>query len=118
MHLKTNFIDKDYTGDTFALTIGQDGTLTAVFKDTTWGTATISGINATQAADGSFTLSSAEGKFVMNDIRSGGTQEFACKLESATLSADKKALEASISSFMEQGHGNMLFAFHTGEKPA
>jgi len=117
-HLTTNFINKDYTGDTFTLSLAQDGTLTAVYKDNTWGTATINGIIAAQAADGTFALTGGEGTFAMNNIRTGQVEEFACKLESATLSADKKTLEAYISAYMETGHGNMLFAFHTGEAPS
>ncbi len=116
-HLTTNFINKDYTDDTFTLTLAEDGTLTAVFKDATWGTATIPGIAATKAADGSYTLAVSDGTFAMNNIRTGQIEEYACTLNSATLSADKATLEANISATLP-GHGNMTFEFHTGEKPA
>jgi len=117
-HLTTNFINKDYTDDTFTLTLAEDGTLIGVFKDATWGTATIFGINAAQATDGSFALTGGEGTFAMNNIRTGQVEEFSCKFESGTLSADKKDLVANISAYMEVGHGNMLFSFHSGEKPS
>ncbi len=117
-HLSTNFINKDYEGDSLTLSIAENGTLTGVYKNKTWGTATIKDITAKKVADGSFVLGGGSGTFVMNDIRTGGTQEFACQLDSATLSADMKSLEANISSYMETGHGNMLFVFHSGEKPA
>ncbi len=115
-YLTSSILEKGYANDSIIITVAEDGSLTGVFKNATWGTATIVGINATQAADGSFTLTGGIGNFVMNNKRTGGTQEFSCRLESATLSADKQNLEANISANMQIGHGNMLFAFHTGEK--
>jgi len=117
-HLTTTYINKDYTGDTFVLTQDKDGSLTAVYQDTTWGTATINGINAVKAEDGTYALNGGEGSFVMNNVFTGETQEFACQLASGTISADKKTLTAVISAYMSVGHGNMTFSFYTGEKAA
>lgn len=118
-HLTTAFINKNYSGDTFTLALADDGTLTATFTDATWGTATITGIQASKIKTGEgYALEDGEGSFVMNNPRQGGTQEFACKLESGTLSADKTQLTVVISAYMEVGHGDMTFTFQTGEIPA
>ena len=116
-HLETNFINKDYTGDTFTLAQSEDGSLTATFADATWGTATIKGIQAVSTGDaGKYSLSTAEGSFVMNNVRTGETETFACKLESAVVTPKSKTMQAVISAYMEIGHGNMTFVFQTGEK--
>ena len=116
--LTTNFINKNYTNDTFTLALADDGSLEATFTDATWGTATITGIQATdENADAQFELKGGEGSFVMNDIRNGGTQTFSCKLESATVNPKDQQMTAVISAHMEVGHGDMTFTFQTGEMP-
>lgn len=117
-NLKTTYLDRNYSGDTLAIAPSDGGTLTAIFKDSTWGIATITGIQASliEAGEG-YKLEGGVGQFVMNNIRTGGTQTFACKLENATISADKKQMTAVISAYMEVGHGDMTFTFQTGEMP-
>ena len=116
-HLETNFLNKDYTGDSFTLAQAEDGSLTATFVDATWGTATIKGIQAVSAGeDGKYSLTTAEGSFVMNNIRTGEKETFPCKLESAVVTPKAKIMQAVISAYMEVGHGNMTFVFQTGEK--
>lgn len=116
-HLQTNFLNKDYTGDSFTLAQAEDGSLTATFADATWGTATIKGIQAVSAGeDGKYSLTTAEGSFVMNNIRTGEKETFPCKLESAVVIPKAKTMQAVISAYMEVGHGNMIFVFQTGEK--
>ena len=116
-HLETNFLNKDYTGDSFTLAQAEDGSLTATFADATWGTATIKGIQAVSAGeDGKYSLTTAEGSFVMNNIRTGEKETFPCKLESAVVTPKAKIMQAVISAYMEVGHGNMTFVFQTGEK--
>ncbi len=117
-HLKTNFINKVYTNDTFTLTLAEDGTLTATFTDATWGVATITGISAKKVSESEgYILEGGEGSFVMNNPRDpeNPTQEFSCKLENGAISADKKQLMVVISAYMAVGHGDMIFTFHTGE---
>ena len=117
-HLTTNFINKNYANDTITLAVGDGGTLVATFTDVTWGTATITGIQATdENADGLYELQGGEGLFVMNNIRTGQTETFSCKLENATVNPKDQQLTAVISAYMEVGHGNMTFAFQTGEMP-
>lgn len=116
-HLETNFLNKDYTGDSFTLAQAEDGSLTATFADATWGTATIKGIQAVSAGEGGkYSLTTAEGSFVMNNIRTGEKETFPCKLESAVVIPKAKTMQAVISAYMEVGHGNMIFVFQTGEK--
>jgi len=118
-HLTTTYINKKYTGDTFVLTLAEDGTLTATYSDGTWGTATIKGLNAKWISEGEgYSIESGEGTFVMNNPRAQTTEEYACKLDYITISADKSQLAAVLSVYMEVGHGNMTFTFQTGEAPA
>lgn len=115
-HLKTTYLDRNYANDTLTLALADDGTLTGTFTDATWGVATIKGIQASKIEAGEgYTLAGGEGSFVMNNPRQGGTQEFACKLESGTVSGSKQQMIAVISAYMEVGHGDMTFTFHTGE---
>ena len=116
---KENFrLDIHYANDTITLAVGDGGTLVATFTDATWGTATITGIQATdENADGLYELQGGEGSFVMNNIRTGQTETFSCKLENATVNPKDQQLTAVISAYMEVGHGNMTFAFQTGEMP-
>ena len=119
-HLTTNFINKDYTDDTFTLALAEDGTLTATFTDATWGVATITGVNAKTASEGEeYILEGGEGSFVMNNPRDpeNPTQEFSCKLENGVISADKKQLTVVLSAYMAVGHGDMLFTFQSGVAP-
>ena len=119
-HLETNFINKDYTGDTFTLAQSEDGSLTATFADATWGTATITGINASKIESGEgYLLQEGEGSFVMNNPRENTTEEFGCRLSHATISADKKQMMSVIIANMTTtgGHGEMTFTFHTGILP-
>lgn len=118
-HLTTAYIDRNYANDTFVLALSDGGTLTATFQDATWGTATITGIQATdENADGLYELQGGEGSFVMNNIRTGKTETFFCKLENAVVNPKAHEMSAVISAYMEVGHGNMTFAFQTGEMPA
>lgn len=117
-HLETTYLNKNYPDDTFTLALAEDGSLTATFKDATWGVATIKGIQASATAKADeYSLSESEGSFVMNDIRSGATQEFPCKLESAVVNPKDHQMTAVISAYMEVGHGDMTFTFHTGKLP-
>ena len=119
-HLKTNFIDKNYDKDTLSLAVADKGSLTATFKNKTWGTATITGIKANKAeADKGYTLQGGTGSFVMNNPRDNSTQEFSCTLDSATISADKTQMTAYITATMDVagGHGDMQFTFQTGDLP-
>lgn len=116
-HLETNFLNKDYTGDSFTLAQAEDGSLIGSFTDATWGTATIKGIQAVSTGEGGkYSLTAAEGSFVMNNIRTGEKETFPCKLESAVVTPKAKIMQAVISAYMEVGHGNMTFVFQTGEK--
>jgi len=119
-HLKTNFIDKNYDNDTISLAITDDGTLMATYKNKTWGTATITGIKASKIEAGEgYKLEEGEGSFVMNNPRDNSTQEFSCKLDHATISADKKQMLAVIIANMTTAgaHGEMTYTFQTGEMP-
>lgn len=119
-HLKTNFIDKNYEGDTLTLELSANGTLTAIFKNKTWGTATITGIKASKIASGEgYKLQEGEGSFVMNNPRDNTTQEFGCKLDNAIISADKKQMMAVIIANMTTAgaHGEMTYTFQTGDMP-
>lgn len=118
-HLESTFINKNYTGDTFALALAQDGTLTATFINQVWGTATIKGIRALEIPNEGYSFTGGEGSFVMNDVRQGGTQEFPCLVGSGTVSSDLKTLQVVIIANMTVagGHGEMTFLFQTGEMP-
>ena len=122
-HLKTNFIDKTYEGDTLKLSLSDDGTLIGKFINKTWGTATITGIKANKIESGEgYILHEGEGSFVMNNPRDNiqgpklPTEEFGCRLSQATISADKKQMMAIIIANMTTAgaHGEMTFTFHTG----
>lgn len=116
-HLKTNFIDKTYEGDTLKLSLSDDGTLIGKFINKTWGTATITGIKANKIESGQgYILHEGEGSFVMNNPRDNTTEEFGCRLSQATISADKKQMMAIIIANMTTAgaHGEMTFTFHTG----
>lgn len=117
-NLVTTYLNKNYANDTFTLALSDGGSLVATFTDAVWGTATITGIQASKTDTG-YKLEHGEGSFVMNNPRDpeNPTQTFACKLESATISADKTQLTAVISAHMEVGHGDMTFTFQTGEMP-
>lgn len=120
-HLTTNFINKNYEGDTFTLALSDEGMLIATFKNNTWGTATITGIKATKIESGEgYILQEGEGSFVMNNPRDNTTQEFGCKLSHAAISADKKQMTAVIIANMTTAgaHGEMIFTFQTGNPPA
>ena len=119
-HLTTNFIDKVYDEDTLSLAVADDGTLMATFKNKIWGTATINGIQSSKIAAGEgFKLENGEGSFVMNNPRDSSTQEFSCKLDYATISADKTQMTAVIIANMTTAgaHGEMTFTFQTGDMP-
>jgi len=117
-NLKTTYLDRNYANDTLTLALADDGTLVGTFTDATWGVATITGIQATdENGDYQFELNGGEGSFVMNNPRQGGTQEFACKLESGLVSPKEKKAAVVISAYMEVGHGDMTFTFQTGEMP-
>ena len=122
--LKTAYIPSEtnpgrYANDTFTLALSDGGSLVATFTDAIWGTATITGIQATdENADGLYELQGGEGSFVMNNIRTGETETFSCKLENAVVNPKAHEMSAVISAYMEVGHGNMTFAFQTGEMPA
>ena len=117
-NLTTTYLNRNYANDTFTLALSDGGSLVATFTDAIWGTATITGIQASKTDTG-YKLEHGEGSFVMNNPRDpeNPTQTFACKLESATISADKTQLTAVISAYMEVGHGDMTFTFQTGEMP-
>mgnify|MGYP006988890712 CR=1 FL=1 len=120
-NLKTTYLDRNYTGDTFTLVLAENGTLTGTFTDAIWGTATITGINAEPYYGvAAYGLKGGEGSFVMNNPRDpeNPTQTFPCKLESATFKAEGNELTAVISAYMEVGHGDMTFTFQTGEMPS
>ena len=122
-HLTTNYIDKNYADDTIELKQEKDGTLTAVFTDKTWGTATIKGCavhlissNSTSA----YSMEPGKGEFAMYNPRNNTTQTFPCELAAGLISFDKDFMAASIvadMSSVEGGHGKMTFVFTTGEMP-
>ena len=119
-HLKTNYIDKNYETDTLTLSLSDDATLIGTFSNKTWGTATITGINASKIESGEgYLLQEGEGSFVMNNPRENTTEEFGCRLSHATISADKKQMMAVIIANMTTAgaHGEMTFTFHTGILP-
>lgn len=119
-NLTTTYLNRNYANDTITIALSDGGSLVATFKDAIWGTATITGIQATdEDGDGQFELLYGEGSFVMNNPRDPEhpTQEFPCKLESAVVSPKSHQMKAVISAYMEVGHGNMTFTFQTGEMP-
>ena len=121
-HLKTNFINKNYDGDTFEFALGEDGKLIATFSNRTWGTATIKGIMvSTENNNQDYLLVGGEGQFVMNNPRDleNPTQTFSCALQSGTLSADRTELTVVLVAKMdvEGGHGDMTFTFTSGDMP-
>lgn len=119
-HLTTAHINKNYIDNTFILALAEDGTLTATFINPTWGTATLTGINAKNIAGGKgYILEGGEGQFVMNNPRDpeNPTMTFSCYMESGAVSEDKGQLRATIVAHMdvEGGHGDMIFNFQTEE---
>lgn len=119
-HLTTSYINKNYDKDTITLALADDGLLVLTFKDATWGTATIKGVQATKLeGNRGYKLEDADGSFVMNNPRDpeNPTQTFPCELDDATISADKTQMTAVIEANMAIGHGEMTFTFQTGEMP-
>ena len=116
--LQSNMVNKDYANDTLTLALASDKTLTAIFKNKTWGVATIKGIKPAMVTEG-YVFGGGDGTFEMNDVRQGGTQEFPCSVDSAFVSSDLKNLKVFIKANMSVagGHGEMQFAFQTGDMP-
>ena len=111
---------KNYPNNTINVELAEDGTLTIIYVNGTWGTATIAGINASTIKEGEgYILSGGEGSFVMKTQNGDSTQELGCNLDNATISADKNEMTAVIIANMTVmgGHGEMTFTFHTGEMP-
>ena len=120
--LTTNLIpEKVYPDDILELTQDEDGTLTAVFKNKTWGTATCKGINTTLTISDDVTLyvlHEGKGDFVMFNPRDNTTQTFPCELTAGYVHLEGGNMAASIIADMtsvEGGHGKMYFYFQTGE---
>ena len=114
---------KKYDGASFALTLADDGSLTAVFQDRVWGKATFNGVNSrVKASDGNYSLLEAEGKIVItNPNPQGGgelSNEYDCKLEGATINKETKQIEVTMS-FVMTGtpHGETVLIFTSGEMP-
>jgi len=137
--LKTTYLNRRYDGDTFILKQEEDGTLTAIFNNATWGTATIKGLNVYDEEESSgaylvhndtrvgedttnptydyYLTTGAKGSFVMNNPRTGQTEEYPCEVGLIAVGTGRAKLLAWIKAYMEGGHGDMDFTFHTGEMP-